>query len=562
MESMVRDRQVRCRDVGQVLALLIAVGVAAWIGIGRSPANPHLYLLFVPTLWPALRCGIRGAATAMVVTWSHVAVIVGTVAGVDAPRVSMFLVVHALTLGALGALASQRQEANRRAEESEQQLRVEHERVVTAEQQFRLSFTAAPIGVALVHPEGYFLEVNEALCSIVGYSRSELLARTFQDITHPDDLLADLANVDDVLAGRIERYTMDKRYVHRLGHHVTVQLDVSLVRDGSGAPVHFIAQIQDVTQQRAMVVAVQASEAIRNACLEALEQGVVLSDLAGQVQFLNTSGQAILGMGPDELSRRFSSGQWQTRAEDGSLLPPDQRPIGITMRTGVPIRDRVVVWSRSDGSDVVLRVATQPLRDGSGSLTGVVTAFADVTAERAAAREREAGVERLRWQAEHDPLTGLVNRRSFIEQVDDELASVQEAGSRVLLFLDLDRFKEVNDSLGHAAGDELLVGVADRLRASVRPHDLVARLGGDEFVVFTSELQTPRHGEAVAERILNAMREPFLLDAGPVSASASIGAAAVQPGTSADQLLRQADLAMYEAKLSGRGRHANSCDLG
>jgi diguanylate cyclase (GGDEF)-like protein/PAS domain S-box-containing protein len=562
MESMTRDRQVRCRDVGQVLALMVAVGVAAWIGIGRSPSNPHLYLLFVPTLWPALRCGTPGAVAAMVVTWFHVAIIAGAVPGVDGTRVSMFLVVHALTLGALGALASQRQKANRRAEASEQQLRVEHERVVTAERQFRLSFTVAPIGVALVHPEGHFLEVNDALCSIVGYSRSELLARTFQDITHPDDLLADLTNVEDVLAGRIERYTMDKRYVHRRGHHVTVQLDVSLVRDHSGMPLHFIAQIQDVTERRATIVTLQASEATQNACLEALEQGIVLSDLAGEVQFLNAGGQAILGMGRNELSQRFRTGQWQTLAEDGSLLPPEQRPIGITMRTGVPTRDRIVVWPRSDGSRVVLRLATQPVRDGNGSLTGVVTAFTDVTAERAAARESQAAVERLRWQADHDALTGLVNRRSFIARVADELASAQVVGSRALLFLDLDRFKEVNDSLGHAAGDELLVSVAARLRASVRPQDLVARLGGDEFVVFATDLPTPSHASAVAERILNAMQEPFLLDAGPVSASASIGIAAVQPGTSADELLHEADLAMYEAKLRGPGRQANSCDLG
>lgn len=544
--------------MGQALGLLAAVGVAAWIGIGRSPANPHLYLLFVPTLWPALRCGIPGAMAAIAATWVHVALVAATISGVDQARVSMFLAVHGLTLGVLGALASQRREANRRAEESEQQVRAEHERVVTAEQQFRLSFTSAPIGLALVHPEGHFLQVNDVLCSIVGYSRSELLARTFQDITHPDDLLADLANVEDVLAGRIERYTMDKRYVHRLGHHVIVQLDVSLVRDSTGTPLHFIAQIQDVTAQRAMVLALQASEATQNACLEALEEGVVLSDLTGEVRFLNGSGQDILGMGPGELSQRFRSGEWQTFAEDGSLLPPEDRPIAFTMRTGRPARDRIVVWRRSNGSDVVLRVATQPVRDAQGSLTGVVTAFADVTAARAAAREREAAVERLRWQAEHDALTGLVNRRSFIARVDDELASAPVAGSRALLFLDLDRFKDVNDSLGHAAGDELLVGVADRLRASVRPHDLVARLGGDEFVVFTTDLPSPAHATAVAERILRSMEEPFLLTAGPVSASTSIGIALVHPGTGADQLLSEADLALYRAKSAGTGRHAST----
>lgn len=138
---------------------------------------------------------------------------------------------------------------------------------------------------------------------------------------------------------------------------------------------------------------------------------------------------------------------------------------------------------------------------------------------------------------------------------------MQSPGARALLYLGLDRSKEVNGSLGHAAGDELLVGVAARLRASVRPRDLVARLGGDEFVVSTADLPTPPHATAVAERILSAMREPFLLEAGPVSGSMSIGIAPVQPGRNADQLLREADLALHQAKLSGWGRQASSCDL-
>jgi len=160
-------------------------------------------------------------------------------------------------------------------------------------------------------------------------------------------------------------------------------------------------------------------------------------------------------------------------------------------------------------------------------------------------------------QALHDPLTGLANRAKLIDRLGDALMRSSRSGAAVgLLFCDLDGFKSVNDELGHSAGDDLLMFVADRFRSSVRPSDTVARFGGDEFVVLCSDLRDPSDAVAVAQRLKTAFEQPFQLGGTSVSTTASIGIAVGAGGSSApDDLLRRADQAMYQAKASGKARH-------
>jgi diguanylate cyclase (GGDEF)-like protein len=163
--------------------------------------------------------------------------------------------------------------------------------------------------------------------------------------------------------------------------------------------------------------------------------------------------------------------------------------------------------------------------------------------------------EELRFQAYHDPLTGLANRTLFVERVEAQLAQPSPGGMPVLLFLDLDDFKIVNDTMGHAAGDRLLVDVADRIRDVLRPTDVAARLGGDEFAVLLDEGPELQKAVIVADRIIESLRAPFLIQGQDIAVSASIGVAAARMGTeAADELLRNADVAMYKAKGSGKNR--------
>lgn len=173
--------------------------------------------------------------------------------------------------------------------------------------------------------------------------------------------------------------------------------------------------------------------------------------------------------------------------------------------------------------------------------------------------ERKRSETRLAYLAHHDPLTGLVNRASFRERLERALRRAEKTGTpSALLFLDLDRFKQINDTLGHEVGDQLLVQVAQRLRASVRGFETVARLGGDEFVVVLEQIDDVEAAASVAQCILQAMSTPFVLGVGERKVSTSIGVALSNPGDDVDELLERADEAMYRAKRAGRDTYAVS----
>ncbi|HWS47947.1 MAG TPA: diguanylate cyclase, partial [Acidimicrobiia bacterium] len=191
-----------------------------------------------------------------------------------------------------------------------------------------------------------------------------------------------------------------------------------------------------------------------------------------------------------------------------------------------------------------------PLRDAEGRVTGFLGTLEDVT-------DRKRLEERLEYDATHDRLTGLGSRALLVEELQAGLARTRRGGGCVaLLFIDLDGFKRVNDTLGHAAGDQLLVNVAQRLRGSVRGGDVCVRLGGDEFVVCCSNLDRAEQAIALAERMLATLSEPYDVHGHEVLVGASIGIASAhgEDPVSADQLLSNADIAAYRAKRLGRGR--------
>ncbi|WP_324275261.1 GGDEF domain-containing protein [Blastococcus brunescens] len=169
--------------------------------------------------------------------------------------------------------------------------------------------------------------------------------------------------------------------------------------------------------------------------------------------------------------------------------------------------------------------------------------------------DRKLFEDELRRQAQTDPLTGLLNRTAFSERLAAATGSIDPAAAPAVLFVDIDDFKTVNDSLGHAAGDDLLMTVASRLTADVRADDVVARLGGDEFAVLLTDADGERLRE-VADRLLTSLRAPMALAGTRLSVTASIGGALGAPGDTAERLLHAADTAMYTAKRSGKDSRA------
>ena len=285
-----------------------------------------------------------------------------------------------------------------------------------SEKSFKEIIEYAPIGMTIVSLDGKFIKVNQGLCNIVGYDNDELLQLTFQEITHPDDLSADLEHVRQLLNDEIKSFRMEKRYIRKDKQIVWVQLSVSIFRDEDNFPHYFISQIEDIT-------------------------------------------------------------------------------------------------------------------------------------------ERKQRHEEVEQYAYYDTLTNLPNRRMLLNRLQQSLAQAERyKRSMALLFLDLDHFKSINDTMGHEAGDAILKEVALRLSSCVRIDDTVSRQGGDEFVIILNEIAHVPAAEFVAEKVLNSLRVPITVDGQDILMGTSIGIAVRSNDMkiSVDELIKQADMAMYEAKGAGR----------
>jgi diguanylate cyclase (GGDEF)-like protein/PAS domain S-box-containing protein len=250
---------------------------------------------------------------------------------------------------------------------------------------------------------------------------------------------------------------------------------------------------------------------------------------------LGYGSEELVGLPLEELLDERDRGAFLTIFND--ILNEHARPGRVELR----VRHRDGTWRTFD---TVLR---NLVRDPH--VRGFVLTAHDVTERRALERQ-------LAHQAFHDPLTGLANRALFHDRVEQALERRRRTvGTVATLFVDLDDFKTVNDSLGHTAGDELLVAVGDRLREATRPVDVSARLGGDEFAVLLEDVRSPEDAVAVAERVLAAIARPLRLDGRRVVVHASIGIALASEHETAGDLLRSSDTAMYTAKDSGKGRY-------
>jgi diguanylate cyclase (GGDEF)-like protein/PAS domain S-box-containing protein len=297
------------------------------------------------------------------------------------------------------------------------------EEIQYAQELFRTAFEHAPVGSALVTPDGYYRRVNQALCDFLGYSEQELLTMRWQDVTAPSRLAVDTEQTTKLLKGEISSYQLEKEYVHARGHVVWGRLSASLVRDWQGDPLFFVCQIEDIDA-------------------------------------------------------------------------------------------------------------------------------------------RKLAEERLIQQALHDPLTGVGNRLLFMDRLGHALARADRHSSPVaILFFDLDHFKVVNDTLGHRAGDEVLITTAKRIQAVLRPSDTVARLGGDEFAILCEDMAAEHDAVIIAQRLCESFLDPMAVQGETVAVTASIGIAFAQKGDDADSLLGHADAAMYRVKEGGRGSYEIYLDV-
>ncbi|MGY1848784.1 MULTISPECIES: diguanylate cyclase domain-containing protein [unclassified Blastococcus] len=295
------------------------------------------------------------------------------------------------------------------------------------------------------------------------------------------------------------------------------------------------------------------STAFSQALLEVLPVGVVGADAEGRVTLFNAASRRWHGLDADPTVEPTDiPGTYRLTDVDGAPLPPDQ----------VPLR-RVYAEGRLDQAEVGIAVPGEPFRhvscsgvqvhDAEGALLGAVVTLSDVTEQRALESA-------LREAALHDPLTGLPNRNLLLDRLDQTLAAAERARRPMaVLYCDLDGFKPVNDTAGHAAGDEVLVEAAHRLAAAIRPGDSVARIGGDEFVVLCPEAGSEQAAQVIADRITAAFDRPLRRPNGAEHAvGISIGVALCGPGETPDSALAASDAAMYRVKAARRAGHPHA----
>ncbi len=586
-----------------------------------------------------------------------------------------------------------------------------------SEVRFKSAFQYSAIGMALISPQGDWLKVNSRICEIVGYSETELLAKTFQDITHPDDLTADVDQVSQMLAGEIETYKMEKRYIHKKGHFVWALLAVSLVQDGDGTPLYFISQIEDITERKRIEkfseVLYEISKAVYltanvNELFQRIHRllvGIIpgnnffialLTNDRKTISFPYSQDEKDQGVWPDidvkdsqsltveVLSSKKPLLLNETQLQDRYLARWNKTGWGSVSKCwlGIPlmIRDKVIgvmavqdyhnsnAYSQQDvsllelaasqiavaierkQSEDALRASEERYRavfdsandaiisaDGAGNMVdwnlgaarifgysedevqgqpitmllperyqaGHLTGMARIQANRekhvigktvelegrrkdgyefplelslsewqvdgktaftAVIRditERNRLKKALQQQASTDELTGIFNRRHFQQLAHRELKRAARLDHPLaIVLMDIDHFKAVNDTLGHAAGDQVLLAFTKICQRNIREIDVFARFGGDEFALLLPETNPPQ-AFTVVERIRMAITAHSIdLDGNLVSISISSGISNLSnEDETFDNLLSQADQALYRAKETGRNNVVQYVEL-
>ncbi|MDO9207897.1 MAG: EAL domain-containing protein, partial [Sulfuricurvum sp.] len=533
------------------------------------------------------------------------------------------------------------------------------------EEAFISTFNQAAVGIAHVSPDGHWLEMNRKFCDIVGYTKEELLKRTFQTITYPDDLNGDLENIRQILSGDIETYSIEKRYIHKTGKLIWINLTASLVRDDNGNAKYFIKVIEDISLRKQVETALIESEQFLKESQMIAGLGSYILDLSTGVwtsseildqlfgikpAYARTIEGWIAIVHPDERTKMdhylknevigkgkpFDQEYRIVRQDDQSVhwvhglgklefdtnglplkmvgtiqditerkasfnslvklsLAVEQSPNSIvitdfdgnieyvnTMFTKVtgyskeealgknprllksdetPQSTYVEMWAhltrgdiwhgelinrRKDKSTYIEMAIISPVKQVDGTITNYLAIKEDITDKKKA----EAHIENL---AHFDQLTGLPNRVMLKDRVAYLLGMAQRKNEPLaVMFLDLDHFKNINDTLGHTIGDHVLIEIAKRIKATVRDEDTVSRLGGDEFIMLfpNTDSNAAMH---IATKLITEISKTSIIEYNELTITPSIGIS-IYPndGEDFETLLKNADTAMYRVKNSSR----------
>ena len=418
------------------------------------------------------------------------------------------------------------------------------------EQRFRALAEQSSDIIVLVNREGIITYENHAIERVLGFKAEERIGASFFDLIHPDDLkfLIDVATtfVRDKNARILQS---EVRLRHRDGNWRIFEVTASSLINNTKIEGG-IVNLRDITERKQMEKTLRQSEEKYRTILENIQEGYFEVDLAGNFTFFNDSLCRNLGYSKEELMG-MNNRQYTDKEHSKKLF----QAFNKVYNTGEPTEfDWQII--RKDETKRYVEASVLLQKDSSGKPTGFRGIVHDVT-------ERKQTEQQLNHMATHDVLTGLPNRMLFIDRLEVALAqSKRNRHKLAVLMLDLDHFKDINDTLGHMVGDQLLKDVGYRLSGLLRQNDTVARLGGDEFIVLLSDLERMEDVIRVAKKILKAFQQPFVCDNYKLTSNTSIGIA-IYPddGEDIDSLLKKSDMAMYFVKTHGRNNYKFFADL-
>jgi len=396
------------------------------------------------------------------------------------------------------------------------------------------------------------LYINRAAEKVFDRTIAELYEQPniWQLMIHPDDRQRVQQQFQSL--GESGNQAVEYRIVRPDGEVRWLHNRVCAIADETGSVIRMDGIARDITQRKQLEAQLCPDNDLLQGIMQTSIAAITVVDTQGNIIFANARSQQVLGLTQSELVERpYNSPTWKITDFQGGPFPEEQLPFRQVMTTGQPIFDvqHAIEWA--DGTRKYLSINGAPLKDADGIITHLVFSISDIT-------PRKTVEEQLFHDALHDNLTGLPNRTFFMERVDHaiKLAKRNQDYLFAVLFLDLDRFKMVNDSLGHDVGDQLLIATARQLEKCLRTTDTVAHLSGDKFTILLEDIKDIKDATRVAERIQVTFKSPLNLNNHEVFTSASIGIALSSTGYErSEDILRDADIAMYRAKELGKARH-------
>jgi diguanylate cyclase (GGDEF)-like protein/PAS domain S-box-containing protein len=441
-----------------------------------------------------------------------------------------------------------------------------------SEWRFRAIFEHAAVGVALVESRGgRLVRVNQKFCEILRCTPQEILGWTLRDITWPEDLPADELATASLLAGEIPSYVGERRYRRADGTTVWVRVTVSPMWAPGEKPDFHIAVAEDITERKSADQALRQSDQRLRQAVRASDIGIFDHDHLRETIYWSPELRRIYGVGLDEevtILGFLASVIEEDRARIAQAVRRAHDPAGdglFDVEHRILRRDGETRWvsTRSQTVFEVDGAARRPVRTVGAVIDVTERKLAEEELRRArdsveiANRELQRALEREQVVSRTDGLTGLPNRVLFQDRLRQAIASAaREPGRRVaVLLMDLDNFKEINDTLGHPAGDQVLIQIARRLAGVLRDEDTITRLGGDEFAVLLPAVSMPPESvQQVAQKLLAALTAPVFYEDRELHIAASIGISLYPDhGDDAALLVARADVAMYASKARRAG---------